>query len=422
MFTTFQEVESFFDTRKSLGIRPGLDRIQRLLGLLGDPQKEIQAIHVAGTNGKGSTVQYIKNALHTNGYQVGVFISPSITGLTGHIYLNDTEIGDEEFLHLCNEIYPCIKQMDNENLAPTEFEIITALGFLYFSNNGDIALIEAGMGGRADTTNCFQPIISIITNIAKDHTRFLGETIAEIAYQKAGIIKSNAPVITGELDREAKSVIELEANKRKTEVYKLGEDFFYRREKHQQFIWKGTQIQIETRLKMVGEHQAKNASIALMALELLSDKGYSISFSKAGDAIAATRLAGRFEVVSKEPIIILDGAHNPDGMAAFLSTVEENFPHTNKHILFAAFKDKDLELMLKQLENKFASLTLTSFPHPRAAQTEQLFTSSSDVNKRIHDNWIEAIDEIIKKQSGYYFITGSLNFISLVRTYILTNK
>ncbi|WP_087971810.1 bifunctional folylpolyglutamate synthase/dihydrofolate synthase [Oceanobacillus rekensis] len=419
MFTTFQEVERFFDSRKSLGIKPGLERVNRLLALLDHPQKKMKAIHIAGTNGKGSTVEYMNKALQVNGYQVGIFTSPSLSGLTGHIYLNDREISKEEFLNLCNTIYPKIKQMDKENLAPTEFEIITVLGFLYFSTYGDITLIEAGMGGREDTTNCFQPIISIITNIAKDHTKFLGDTIAEIAYQKAGIIKKNAPVITGTLETDALAVIKKEVTKKETAMYRLGEDFFYQRGAWQQLTWKSNQRQLETRLAMFGEHQAKNASVAYMALEKLSETGLSISFAKAADAIASTQLAGRFEIVSRDPVIVLDGSHNPAGIAAFLSTVEENFPNSDKHILFAAFKDKDLKAMLKQLDNKFESITLTSFCHPRAASAEQLFSLTQAKNKQMNSDWEQAVKEMIDKQSGYYFITGSLHFISNVRKYFL---
>lgn len=177
MFTNFQEIESFFNSRKSLGIKPGLDRIKKLLQLLDNPQDRIQAIHIAGTNGKGSTVHFIKDALQANGYHVGIFTSPSFSGLTGHMFIDNSAIPETKFVKLCNEIYPFIVQLDNENKSPTEFEIITALAFVYFSAHVDIVLVEAGMGGREDTTNCFQPLISIITNVARDHTAFLGNSL-----------------------------------------------------------------------------------------------------------------------------------------------------------------------------------------------------------------------------------------------------
>ncbi|WP_249870967.1 bifunctional folylpolyglutamate synthase/dihydrofolate synthase [Oceanobacillus saliphilus] len=420
MFTTFQEVEAFFDSRKSLGIKPGLDRIHKLLHLIDNPQRKIQAVHVAGTNGKGSTVQYIKNALQANGYKVGVFTSPSLTGLTGHLYLGDKEISKEAFLILCNEIYPAVKQMDEQNVAPTEFEIITAIGFLFFSRSGDIALIETGMGGREDTTNCFQPLLSIITNVAKDHTGFLGNTIAEIAYQKAGIIKSGAPVILGEVEMDALSIIDKEAASRKTAIYRYGIDFSYRKDEKGKMIWKSNQNRAETVLHMYGAHQMQNASIAFMALEKLSDAGYTLSSDIVEEAIGNTTFAGRFEIVNKEPVIILDGAHNPAGIDAFIKTADEIYPDEERHIMFAAFKDKDLDKMLEQIGNRFMTITLTSFDHPRAAQAAELERLHTAENRKVTIDWKDAVDEMLQTKSGIYFITGSLNFISLVRAYILT--
>ncbi|WP_067727274.1 bifunctional folylpolyglutamate synthase/dihydrofolate synthase [Oceanobacillus damuensis] len=423
MFTTFQEVEAFFDSRKSLGIKPGLDRMNNILQQLGNPQRNIQAVHIAGTNGKGSTAQYIKNALEANGYQVGVFSSPSLSGLTGHILLDGKEIGEEAFKDLCNEIYPVIKQMDAADLAPTEFEIITVIAFIYFARYSDIALIEAGMGGREDTTNCIQPILSIITNVAKDHIGFLGNTIAEIAYQKAGIIKSGVPVITGELVEEALPVINLEAEKRKTTVYRFGADFTFEKRNDNYMIWTNGQRKAVTKLRMLGKHQCKNASIAFMALEKLSDAGYAMSSKKAADGIGNTTLAGRFEMVSREPAIILDGAHNPDGINAFVNTVEEYYGEAENHILFAAFKDKELKKMLERMETSFSSITLTSFNHPRAADASELGDLVEYAeNKKVAANWERAVDEILENKSGNHFITGSLNFISLVRTYILNKS
>lgn len=417
MFTTFQEVEVFFNSRKALGIKPGLERINHLLFSLNSPQNRIHAIHVAGTNGKGSTVQFINQALQANDYQVGVFASPSLTGLTGHIFLNNTEISKREFLSICNEIFPIIQEMDHEQMAPTEFEIITAIAFLYFSRHSDIALIEAGMGGREDTTNCFQPIISIITNVAKDHTRFLGETVEDIAYQKAGIIKANAPVITGYLTEESLKMIEKEVQKHKTVSFRLGKDFHYAYNK--QLSWRSCTREIETTLEMAGEHQMQNASVALMALEILNEKGYVVSFEKGIKAIRKMKVPGRFEVIRTNPVIVLDGAHNPAGVSAFVKTVNEVFPNQEKHLLFAAFKDKDLKQMLEQLQPLFSSITVTSFRHPRAAKAEDLFKLIAGDTKKLSNDWKTVVDKMEGQQSGVYFIMGSLHFISLVRTYLV---
>src|SRR5690625_3069641 len=188
-----QDAESilnhYFTKRDEFGIKPGLERIHRLLELLGNPEKEIKAIHIAGTNGKGSTIQFMKNVLINNGYDVGVFTSPSFYGIRGHIEHNRSFIDNELFLHILELMKPAIKQLDDEENHPTTFEIITAVAFMYFKEHVDIVLVETGMGGREDTTNCFTPILSVITNVDFDHVGFLGDTLEEITAHKAGIIK-----------------------------------------------------------------------------------------------------------------------------------------------------------------------------------------------------------------------------------------
>lgn len=425
MFESYQQTEAFFDSRKSLGIKPGLDRIYSLLDLLGNPQTKIRAIHIAGTNGKGSTVQFIKNALQANGFRIGVFSSPSLTGLTGHVGIDDTFISEEVFLDLCNEIYPAIRQLDNRNMSPTEFEIITALAFLFFSKTVDIAIIEAGMGGRDDTTNCFSPALSIITNVAKDHTQFLGESLKEIAYHKAGIIKKHVPVILGEMELEALEVMETEIYDKKTKSYQLGDSFTYKLAEKiagtQQFSWRKDNELHMLSIQILGEHQVKNASIAFMALKLLSETGLKVNTNKSIDAIKSTRVPGRFEIIQHNPIIVLDGAHNPAGIDTFLQTVTVNYNEKPKHLIFSAFKDKDLETMLNKLSGHFETITVTTFQHPRAASAEDLYRLTQAETKRIATDFKTAIKQI-DPSDGNYFITGSLNFIAQVREYLLSHN
>ncbi|UJL44972.1 bifunctional folylpolyglutamate synthase/dihydrofolate synthase [Virgibacillus sp. NKC19-16] len=423
MFENFEQVEAFIASRKSLGMKPGLDRVKALLSLVNNPEKRMRAIHVAGTNGKGSTIQFLKDALKAEGYQVGVFTSPSMTGVTGHIVLNDSNIPEKTFLELLNAIHPAIMQLDRQSQAPTEFEIITVLAFMYFSNNTDIALIEAGMGGRGDTTNVFSPILSIITNVARDHTAFLGDTTAEIAYQKAGIIKKHAPVISGHMDKEALHVIEKEARLHESQFYQLGRDFSYtdpeKNQAIQKFSWhRDNDYSASIAIRMQGEHQIKNASIAYMALIQLNDLGYVLDLKRATIAIENTQVPGRFEVIQRDPVIIIDGAHNPAGIQGFIETVEENYQAKERHLLFAAFKDKELETMLNQLSTHFSSITLTSFDHPRAAQADALYQATKAVEKKICNDWEEAIKKMLEHKNHYYFITGSLNFIASVRKYV----
>lgn len=430
MIETMQQVESFFKSRKELGIKPGLDRINQLLEMLGNPQDQMQAIHIAGTNGKGSTLHYLNDALQMNGYQVGVFTSPSFTGLRGHMFINDIEISEEVFISILNDIYHSIQQLDGEQMHPTEFEIITVMSFVYFANHVDIALIEAGMGGREDTTNCFQPIMSIITNIARDHTAFLGDTIKAIASHKAGIIKHKRPVIIGNMKQDALNVIKEEARLKQTKVYQLGDQFTYKfrgnDETGQCFSWYDDSSTVfEVGIQMRGEHQLKNTSIAIMALVKLAENGYKIIWKLALAGLRKTVIPGRFEVIQHNPTVIADGAHNPAGVASFLQTVSANYDQKDKHLIFAAFKDKELKTMLDQLSKHFTTITLTSFDHPRAASAEALYHLTEAEHKCRIDNWQEAIDKINNTKSPVeqcYFITGSLHFISSVRKYITENR
>jgi len=410
-------VEEFFKNRKILGIKPGLERINRLLGLLGNPQVNMKAIHVAGTNGKGSTVQYIKNALQANGYQVGVFTSPSFHGLTGHLYLNDEQISEKKFLTLLNEVFPQVEKLDQQGNAPTEFEIITALGFLYFSKTADIALIETGMGGREDTTNCFMPIMSIITNVSMDHTHFLGDTLAKIAYHKAGIIKKHNPVIVGDLKKEALEVIEQEIQLKHSPYTLLGKDFFYQQKEGNKFLWNYEDIEFDVQLMMNGVYQIKNASVALMAVVMLKKMDWHLDMKKAVHGINETTVPGRFEIVHEHPLIILDGAHNPAGIQSFLNTVNKlDIPKDN--LIFAAFKDKDVKTMLNILNGHFNNVILTTFDHPRAMKAEELSKYIDSEAVYTTKDWQLSISRIVEDKSSACCITGSLDFISRVRAYL----
>lgn len=426
MFTTIQEVEVFFENRRSFGIKPGLSRVNRLLEGLHHPEESIKAIHIAGTNGKGSTIHYIKNALIHNGYKVGVFSSPSLEGLTGHIQYNNHSIGEAEFVHLLNEMYPIIMILDEAENHPTEFEILTVLAFLFFAKHVEIALIETGMGGRNDTTNCFQPILSIITNVDRDHTSFLGKEISEIADQKAGIIKEQVPVIIGDVQSSVQDIMRKEAIKKHAPLYQLQKDFMYVDVHHtsdnQTFNWKdSTDKTFSMMIKMVGEHQIKNSSIAMMALVLLKEAGIKMNWNEALSRISSTTIQGRFEMIHQNPMMIVDGAHNAAGIQAFLKTVKSGFKNKERHLIFAAFKDKEITVMLEQLIPYFSSITLTTFAHPRAAPIEELIEIVGTKKIRIEANWQQLIDKANDSDpetEKHFFITGSLHFIGEVRRYV----
>lgn len=428
MFKHFDDVEAFFASRQNYGIKPGLERMLALLNLLNNPHQALQAIHVAGTNGKGSTVNYLKNALKENNYRVGVFQSPSMDDVTGHIFINDERITKEKFMQILTDMYPAICELDEQDNHPTEFEILTVLTFIYFADHVDIAIIEAGMGGRGDTTNCIEPILSIITNVDLDHTAFLGDTLPEIAYQKAGIIKDNTPIVTGEEKEVALKVIQNEALAKDASLYQIHKDFSFqdvKQIKHQQqYQWDAPNYQAEeVAIQMLGDHQLKNSAVVMMALKILAENKLEIDFTKALAGLAKTVVPGRFEKIHKYPNIIIDGAHNPASIDYFMQTVKNTYPSEEKHLIFAAFKDKDIPSMLEELIPYFSTVTITTFDHPRAAPLEKNKELMKYDHVSLQDNWQGLVDAIGQKpmdNNHLYFITGSLHFISLVRNYLLT--
>ncbi|MDY0405444.1 Mur ligase family protein [Virgibacillus sp. 179-BFC.A HS] len=424
MFTTFADAEKFLRNRQSLGIKPGLDRIHQLLDFLGHPESRVSGIHIAGTNGKGSTVQFLKEALMENGYRVGTFTSPSMYGINGHITDQNQSITKDAFRTLLGEMLPAIQKMDDAGMAPTPFEIMTALAFYFFDKHVEIAIIEAGMGGKEDTTNCFTPILSIITNVALDHMAFLGDTPAKIAAHKAGIIKQHIPVVAGEMDPTAKAVVMDEANKKQAACYFLHDTFHYdqitRHPSGQSFRFVRGQSACHVSLRMKGEHQIKNASLALMALKLLKKKGFNVEKGKSLHALQSAELAGRFECLHENPVIIADSAHNPAGMKAFLQTVHDNYSDIEKQLVFAGFRDKDLKHMLADCIGKFSCITLTSFDHPRAITAAELAAQFPNESMLVVEDYRKVMQHILQDNNGnpYYFIAGSFHFIAEIREYL----
>jgi len=422
MFENMKQVETFFYNRRAFGIQPGLDRIDELLNYLDNPQKKIKTIHIAGTNGKGSTINYLKNALMTNHYKVGVFTSPSMTDITGHLFINDVSIKEEQFISIINDIYSNIIEMDEKGRHLTEFEIITVIAFVYFYRYTDIALIETGMGGREDATNCVLPLISIITNVDLDHKAYLGNTLEQIASHKAGVIKSNSSVVIGKMQSNTFNIILKEVKLKKASIYKLGIDFSYSdvvsKSTGERFIWHSQGVDLPVKIKMQGKNQINNSSLALKALELLKEQGFIIDENKTLKAFEYTQIPGRFEIIHKNPMIILDGAHNPAGIKSFLETISTRFGRVNKQLVFGVFKDKDVDRMVQQCIPYFDSVMLTTFKHQRAANLDELSKYSIYQNVHIEDDWEEHLLNILcqsNNNKGMYFYTGSLNFISQVR-------
>ncbi|WP_117170455.1 bifunctional folylpolyglutamate synthase/dihydrofolate synthase [Paraliobacillus sediminis] len=423
MFYKIEEIDAFLDARTRGGIKPGLERVNSLLEAIDHPEKKFKSVHIAGTNGKGSTLTYISTCLVLSEYRVGTFTSPSITKRNDMIQINHQAISDQSFIELFNQLLPEIQTLEIQDNPPSSFEIIVAIAYGYFAGNVDVAIIETGMGGLEDATNSIKPILSIITTIGIDHRTFLGETYQEIAQHKAGIIKSNVPVILGEMPSEAERVIQRIAKERHASFLQIGKGFNYLNvqldnNKRETFTFQLKDESYPITLMMRGRHQIHNATLAVMALLQLRDRGFVKAINAVETGMLQATLFGRFEQISNHPIVIVDGAHNVEGVTAFLDTVKRYFPTEKKQLLFAAFADKPIKEMIAQLDGNFDLITFTSFDHQRAAKASVLYEYSENRVKGQEPDLQKALEQILNKDNKKItFITGSLDFIGKVRDF-----
>ncbi|MGD6774328.1 bifunctional folylpolyglutamate synthase/dihydrofolate synthase [Sutcliffiella horikoshii] len=420
MFLSFKELQEKVNFSIKNEISLGLDRILQFLEKVANPQDQIQIVHIGGTNGKGSTLRFLESVLKETGLAVGVFHSPAYRFINDQLSVNGTSITDEEMV----EIIRVFNNHGLEEAGLTEFELQTAMAFYYFATmkKVDIALIEVGLGGREDSTNVMTPALSIITNVGHDHIGFLGSSVQEIAHHKAGIIKRGVPVISGEQNPAAKEVIQKEAFMKESPVYFMEEEFSYRLKEGKLTFQSAKKNLEELELSLQGDHQGANASLAIMAYLLLTDKWdmeYDERVLKEG--LLKAEHPGRFELVQKEPPIILDGAHNEEAVDALVNTIKMNFSNKRVVVLFSALKDKPIELMVRKLEPIADEIIFTSFNFPRAARAEDVFQVSELQEKEFEEDWKTALQTAISRldDNSVLLITGSLYFISDIRT-ILT--
>lgn len=415
----------FIHGRPRLRKEPTVKRMTAFLDQLGNPQDAIQGIHVAGTNGKGSTIAFLAKMVEATGQRVGTFTSPYLERFNERIAVNGIPIRDDEILTLVEEIKPIVDELDQTPLGgPLEFEIVTAMMFLYFKKHPvDIVLIEVGIGGRYDSTNVFTPIASVITNIGWDHMQILGDTLPKIAFQKAGIIKTNVPVITGTEDQAALRVIEEEAKKLHAPLKILKRDF---KIDFKENFFSNTFARIDhIHSGLLGLYQVNNLTVALETMLVVSRQlNWKINYDQLRQAVQHTQWAGRMEIIQKRPKIILDGAHNLPGIQALKKSIQAYWPEQKVFILAAILDDKRFEAMLTELVDlKQVELTLTRFNGPikRAAVdwSELHDPIRKDINYQA--NWQLALKEILRqaKPSDVIIITGSLYFISEVRPQLI---
>lgn len=404
--------------RTKFGVKPGVKRMEWMLDRLNNPQLNIRGIHVGGTNGKGSTVAYIRAALVENGYEVGTFTSPFIETFNERISLNGLPITNDEIVELVEIVKPISAALEQETElgGATEFEIITTMMFVYFGqiHPVDFVVVEAGLGIKNDSTNVFNPILSVLTSIGLDHTDILGNTYLDIAKDKGAIIKPNIPVIYAVKNEEALKYIRdlAESNEakpieldREIVVVSQGDEFTYR--------YKGYELETII-LNMLGEHQKENAALAITALiELYEQEIITLDFNKMIDAIESVSWTGRIEQVKENPLIIIDGAHNNESIEALIDTIKNYYDNEKMDVLFSAIKSKPVHGMLNKLEEISNHLYFTEFDFPKALTKDEL---SEQVNLE-HIEFIDDYVSFIKNYDGNgLLITGSLYFISEVKS------
>lgn len=358
-----------------------LDRMRRLLERIGSPHERIPAVHVAGTKGKGSTCAMLASVLSTAGLRTGLYISPHITAFEERMTVDGVQPTPEQLVELVNRVRPIVEEMDAlpGQMEPTYFELATALAWMTFDDaRCDVVVLEVGLGGRLDCTNLCNPAVTVITNVSRDHTQILGSTVRLIAREKAGIIKSGVPVITGVSHLDAIDVVRETAERNHAPVWWLPHDVeLLRRET----TTTGTFVDIRTpesthaglSVPLVGEHQATNAALAVAAIDLLRRQGWNISEEALREGLAKVSWPARVEVVSRQPTVVIDAAHNWESAKALVRAVESEFPARRRILLFAATKDKDVAGVLRLVIPAFDTVIFTQYvDNPRGVPPGEL--------------------------------------------------
>lgn len=425
---TYQEVVKNIESRIGKFKSKGNVRIKAFLENIDSPHKNLKVIHIAGTNGKGSTVSFIKDILKDD-YKVGSFVSPHLITYCDRIKIGDTEISQEDFAELGDFIIEKEKDIVEEYGDLNLFEFLTIMAIIYFEREGvDLAILEVGMGGRADSTNIFtsrEKLISIITSISMDHMEYLGDTIEEIADAKAGIIQEDGLVVTTNRDPRILGVIEKEAREKSAEL-------FYTKDLESEILrsdLRGIDFKLKLdgeeedfHLTQIGDYQVENAIGAIYALYLLNKRGIlKISLDDIKKRIKTSTWKGRMEIVSRDPLIILDGAHNFDGIKRLVESLD-NFKFKKLHLIMSILADKEHKKMLEEISSYTDEVVFVNLDYKRGTSPEELSREASDYGLK---GQVMTIDEALDYYKKTYedgdliLITGSLYFVSEARSKIL---
>lgn len=400
-------LENWLNTKQGQVFHYKMEKIEYALELLGNPQFAVPVIHVAGTNGKGSTIAFLRQLFQAHGLRVGSFVSPHMVSVHDRICIDSQPISDHDFQCYLQKVYDLEQEVAARYEPFRYFEVMVLIMFLYFQDQQpDLALVEVGIGGLLDTTNIVAPALSLITSIGMDHQDLLGSTLREIAEQKAGIIKENVPVVLGPLCPETTAICRHIAQDKQASVHQFGQEFTY---KAGQFSNADIELS-ELVLGLAGHHQEENAAVALQTFLLyMTNIQKDIQPQLIQQALAQTSWPGRLELVAQEPKIYLDGAHNVPAIERLIDFIQEQDEPVT--ILFSALRRKDFQEMLGLLEEKLphTALVLTSFAYDGALSEE------NRQGRDYVENYQQFIEDWQSSGQGILIVTGSLYFISEVR-------
>ncbi|NWG02009.1 MAG: bifunctional folylpolyglutamate synthase/dihydrofolate synthase [Syntrophaceae bacterium] len=419
---TYQQSLHYLYGLEKFGMIFGLAQVKRILEAIGNPHRDIQTVHIGGTNGKGSTAAMVSAILQKEGYRVGLYTSPHLIRFTERIKVNGKEIEEEEVAQLTGWMR---KEIEAASITPpfTFFDFTTAMALHYFKQNWvDVAILEVGLGGRLDSTNVVNPLLSIITNIAKDHEEYLGKSILKIAREKAGIIKRGRPLITAVEQPRVRRLFSEICMAKASPYYQVGKEFRYARGDDGDFHYEGLHRKLwGIHLNLMGFHQVVNATTALGAIEVLEELGYRISADAMMSGLKEVDWPGRLEMVSSSPRVLLDGAHNPAGALVLKAALEKEYQYRHLNLLIGIMKDKDIPSMLHLLAPLADRIILTQ-PHTDRAMPPSLLKKALGQNGKkaeIAEEFQEAIERglSLTQEDDLLCITGSLYTVGEARAY-----
>ena len=423
---TYSEALENIHSLLSFGSRPGLDRVSELLRRMGNPQDKLRYIHVAGTNGKGSTCAMLSAILKAEGYKTGLFISPYITDFRERIQINNEPVSEETLTAAVEKTLPIVNQLRDEGIIITEFEYVNALEFyIHAEAKCNVVVLEVGMGGLLDCTNVIlPPLCSVITAIGLDHTAILGDTVEAIAEQKCGILKKGSIAVTSKQDARAMGVIESTAEKLGIPILKSEDIEVEVKEislKGSRFVYNNREIT----LPLAGDHQIENAKTALAAVEAVRKEGLlTISDSSIVEGMKNAVNPARLELLSENPVVLLDGAHNPNGIEALKAAIDRFLPDTPIICVMGMLADKDIDSSIALLDGVFERVFTVPIDNPRALSADDLAKKFENHAKAVQpfesrEDAFDAAYALAKGTDSAVLICGSLYLAGEIRPYIL---